>query len=95
MDVDYNWDYLYTLFRGVVGFEESTVVIESAREIKFRSLSLLFYYSKYFRLKKGRLPDLKFQNVNIEKKSHAKVGLGTNLWGCYWDLRDVENHSSC
>lgn len=73
MDVDYTWDYLYTLFSGVKGFEESTVVIESDREVKFRSLSLLFYYNNVWRLEKGRLPDLRFQNVNIETKIHAKV----------------------
>jgi hypothetical protein len=73
MDVDYTWDYLCTLFSGVKGFEESTVVIESDREVKFRSLSLLFYYNNVWRLEKGRLPDLRFQNVNIETKIHAKV----------------------
>lgn len=73
MDVDYTWDYLYNLFGKVQGFEESFVVIESDREVKFHSRLLLFYSNNIWRLENGRLPDLRFQNVNIETKIHTKV----------------------
>lgn len=72
MDVDYTWDYLRTLFSGVKGFEETTVVIESDREVKFSSKSLLLYQNN-LKLEVGRLPNLRFQNVIIQTNIHTQV----------------------
>ena len=74
MDVDYTSDYFYNLFSKANSFKESTVKIESDRKAaKFHSNSLLLYYNDVWRLEKGRLPDLRFQNVSIETKIHSKV----------------------
>lgn len=73
MNVDYDWSYLATLFTGVSTFEETIQVIESDREVKFKSKRLVLFQNDQWCLEKGRLPDLRFQNTNIETKIQQPV----------------------
>ena len=48
MEIDYNWSFISSLFEGVKPFEESFKVVESDREVIFKSKELvLFLYDHW------------------------------------------------
>ncbi|KAJ1512194.1 hypothetical protein HMI56_004383 [Coelomomyces lativittatus] len=73
MEVDYEWSYLSNLFIKVSTFTETSKVVESDREVKFKSKSLVLFQNDQWSLERGRLPDLRFQSVNIETKIQRRV----------------------
>ena len=66
MEIDYNWSFISSLFAGVMPFEESIKIVESDREVILKSKELVMFLYDHWTLEKGRLPDLRFQNLNIE-----------------------------
>ena len=73
MNVDYDWNYLSGFFSGALPIQTSELIIESDRPCKFSSKTLLLYENKEWTLKKGRLPDLRFQNLNLDTKIKTRV----------------------
>ena len=73
MAVAYDWSYLSNLFMNVSTFTETIKVVESDREVKFKSKRLVLFQNNQWCLEKGRLPDLRYQNINIETKIQQSV----------------------
>ena len=73
MEIDYNWTYLSNLFVNTSMFEETCTVVESDRQVKFKSKNLILYQNDELCLKKGQLPDLRFQTTHIETKIQESV----------------------
>ncbi|KAI8896033.1 hypothetical protein BC833DRAFT_528752, partial [Globomyces pollinis-pini] len=66
MEIDYKWSYFSNLFSKVSTFTETSKVVVSDREVKFTSKSLVLFKNDRWSLETGRLPDLRFQSVNIK-----------------------------
>jgi hypothetical protein len=54
-------------------FTETFKSVESDREVKFKSKLLVLFQNDKWCLEKGHLPDLRFQNINIDTKIHQSV----------------------
>ena len=73
MVVDYDWEYFKNLFNDALTFTETSTIVESDREVKFKSKPMVLFQNYRWSLEMGRLPDLRFQNVNIDTKIHKSV----------------------
>lgn len=60
--------YLSTLFVDISNFTETFERVACDRKVEFNSKSLVLFQNDNWCLKKGRLPDLRFQNVSIQTK---------------------------
>jgi hypothetical protein len=70
--INYDWTYLSNLFINCKPFEETVKKFESDRRI-FKSKSLHLFCNDTWTLQKGRLPDLRFQDVNFRTKIQDRV----------------------
>ena len=68
MEMDYNWSFFSNLFDIHLPLKETSTVVESDREVKFKSKPLVHFYNDEVSLERSRLPDLRFQSLNIETK---------------------------
>lgn len=73
MEIDYDWNYLSSLFSNVSVVEETVKVVESDRQFHFKSKPLVSFQNDRRSLEKGRLPDLRFQKLNIKTKIQQSV----------------------
>ncbi|OAJ43390.1 hypothetical protein BDEG_26755 [Batrachochytrium dendrobatidis JEL423] len=64
---DYDWSHLSSFFTSEFSdINENIQVVETDRQVKFKSKELRIFYSNQWRLEIGRLPNLQFQDVNFE-----------------------------
>ena len=61
------------LFSDTLPFNETSKIVETDREVKFKSKPMVLFQNDQWSLEMGRLPDLRFQNVNIETKIQKSV----------------------
>ena len=73
-----DWNYLSNLFINVSTFEETSIVVESDRLVNFKSRPMALFKNNKWCLKKGHLPDLRFQNNNIKTKIQLSVNYFLN-----------------
>ncbi|KAK6092998.1 hypothetical protein MT418_006985 [Batrachochytrium dendrobatidis] len=52
---------------------ETIQVVETDRQVKFKSKELRLFYSDQWRLESGRLPDMRFQDINFETDIQKRV----------------------
>ncbi|KAJ8330828.1 hypothetical protein O5D80_000854 [Batrachochytrium dendrobatidis] len=74
MDINYDWSHLSSFFtREFSDINETIQVVETDRQVKFKSKELRLFYSDQWRLESGRLPDMRFQDINFETDIQKRV----------------------